>query len=142
MKKLLSLWAFAALLFASAGAYAQVDSSIEDVDYDELMGLIVEESAEFPGGESAMYKFIEEHLQYPEQALKEGIQGTVWVSFIIEKDGNVTNIKILKDIGGGCGEAAVAMVKQMPRWEPAKHKGKAVRMQFNMPIKFVLPTEE
>ena len=65
----------------------------------------------------------------------------MFVTFIIEADGSVSNIKVLRDIGGGCGAEAVRVVKLMPKWKPGKQHGKAVRTQFNLPIQFVLPKE-
>ena len=66
------------------------------------------------------------------------IQGTVYVSFVIEKDGSVSNIKVLRNIGGGCGEEAVRVVQAMPKWKPARQRGKRVRAQYTLPIKFNL----
>ena len=79
-----------------------------------------------------------ENIKYPESALKQGIQGTVYVSFIVEKDGSVSNVNILKGIGGECDEEALRVVKEMPRWTPGLYKGKPARVLFNMPIYFKL----
>ena len=79
-----------------------------------------------------------DNLSYPQEALDEGIQGTVYVSFIVEKDGSISHIKVLRDIGGGCGEEAMRVVALMPKWEPGTQRGKPVRVQFNMPVKFTL----
>lgn len=99
---------------------------------------VVEEFASFPGGQDEMYKFIAKNLQYPEKAEKKGIEGKVYVSFIVEADGSITNVKVLRDIGSGCGEAAVRVVKSMPKWNPAKQRGKYVRMQMTLPFAFML----
>jgi len=71
-------------------------------------------------------------------ARESGIQGTVYVTFVVERNGNVTDVKILRGIGGGCDEEALRVVQNMPKWEPGKQRGKPVRVQFNMPIKFTL----
>ena len=132
MKKLLFLSAF---LFAlSFGAFAQ-----EEVKVEEEVFVVVEEQAEFPGGLDSMYAYIVKNLKYPEAAKEKGIEGRVFVSFIIEKDGSISNILIKRAIGGGCEEAAVEMIKNMPKWKPGKQKGKPVRFQFTLPIKFELP---
>ena len=71
-------------------------------------------------------------------ARESGIEGTVFVTFVIERDGSVTDVKILRGIGGGCDEEALRVVRNMPKCEPGKQRGKPVRVQFNMPIKFTL----
>lgn len=109
---------------------------------DDEVFVVVEEQAEFPGGLDSMYAYIQKNLKYPEKAKAEGIEGRVFVSFIIEKDGSISNVKILRAIGGGCEEAVVEMIKNMPKWKPGKQRGKPVRFQFVLPIKFELPKDK
>jgi len=92
----------------------------------------------FPGGEAARMKFLQENINYPQMARESGIQGTVYVTFVVEPSGAVSDVRILRGIGGGCDEEAVRVVQSMPEWFPGKQLGKAVRVQFNMPIKFTL----
>jgi len=99
---------------------------------------IVEENAEFPGGESAMNKFLGENLNYPKMAIDAGIQGIVYVTFVVEPSGEITSIKILRGLGGGCDKAAMDAIKKMPKWSAGKQRGKAVRVQFNLPVRFRL----
>lgn len=99
---------------------------------------IVEEQPSFPGGEAALMEYLGKNISYPPMAKESGIQGTVFVTFVVEPNGSVTNVKILRGIGGGCDEEAVRVVKNMPAWKPGKQRGKPVRVQFNLPIKFVL----
>ena len=99
---------------------------------------VVEKMPEFPGGGYAYYKFLADSIQYPQLAIENKIQGTVYVQFVIEKDGSITNIKVLRGIGGGCNEEAVRVIKSMPNWIPGKQKGKPVRVLYNLPIKFNL----
>jgi len=99
---------------------------------------IVESMPSFPGGEKARNRFLAEHIKYPDNAVKYGIQGTCYVQFIIDSDGFVTEVKIIRGIGGGCDEEAVRVVKMMPQWNPGKQNGKTVRVLFNMPIYFGL----
>lgn len=101
--------------------------------------LIPEEDPEFPGGQAALEKYIQDHIVYPQEAIDPHIEGRVFLTFVIEKDGSVSNVKILRDIGGGCGQAAKDVVKTMPKWKPGRNKGEAVRSQFNLPITFQLP---
>ncbi len=99
---------------------------------------IVEDQPDFPGGDESRMKFLQENIKYPQIANESGIEGRVILTFVVEKNGNITDIKVLKDIGGGCGEEAVRVAKIMPKWKPGKQRGKAVRVQFNMPIMFQL----
>lgn len=112
------------------------------VSVDDEVFVVVEEQAEFPGGMEAMYAYIQKNLVYPEKAKAEGIEGRVFVTFTIEKDGSISNILIKRAIGGGCEEAAVEMIKNMPKWKPGKQRGKPVRFQFTLPIKFELPKDK
>lgn len=99
---------------------------------------VVEKMPEYPGGEQARALYMVNSIKYPDAARKSGLQGTVYVTFVIEKDGEVTNVKVLRGIGGGCDEEAVRVVKNMPKWKPGEQKGEPVRVQFNVPIKFAL----
>jgi TonB family protein len=99
---------------------------------------VVEESPQFPGGDEARVRFLQENIHYPDEAREASIQGTVYISFVIEIDGTINDIRVLRGIGGGCDEEAVRVIRNMPRWLPGKQRGKPVRVQFNMPIKFSL----
>jgi protein TonB len=92
----------------------------------------------FLGGEKAMYKYIAENIKYPEKAKKDGIEGRVFVSFIVEKDGSVSEVELLRGIGSGCDEAALDVIRNMPQWNPGKQHGQPVRVQYRMPVKFSL----
>jgi len=92
----------------------------------------------FSGGDAARMKFLAENLKYPQMAKEIGIQGKVYVTFVVEPDGSISNIEITRGIGGGCDEEALRVTKLMPNWISGKQRGKAVRVQFNMPIKFTL----
>ncbi|MBO5844575.1 MAG: energy transducer TonB [Bacteroidales bacterium] len=111
---------------------------VVEEEEEEFIFTVVEESAMFHGGQEELMKYISENLRYPQQAREEGTQGLVYVTFVVERDGSLTDIKILRDIGAGCGEEAVRIVKTMPKWIPAKQRGKEVRMQYNLPVKFTL----
>ena len=100
--------------------------------------VVVEEMPSFPGGDEARQKFLLENTKYPQMAKESGIQGTVYVTFVVDEKGKVADVRVLRGIGGGCDEEAMRVVKLMPSWNPGKQSGKAVRVQFNMPIKFTL----
>jgi protein TonB len=93
----------------------------------------------FPGGDQARFYFLRSNIRYPDAAVKSGIGGVVMVVFVIEPDGSLSNIEVSKGIGGGCDEEAVRVVKTMPRWEPGRRSGKAVRVLVRMPIVFKIP---
>lgn len=97
-----------------------------------------EEDPSFPGGMDSLYAWLERNIRYPKEAKDNNINGKVFVTFVVEPDGRITNIKLLRDIGGGCGAEAIRLVKAMPRWNPGKEKGNPARVQFNLPINFTL----
>lgn len=114
----------------------KTDSGEEEID--EVFVFVEENQPEFPGGDSALFMFICMNLSYPDQARDNGLEGMVWVRFVVKKDGTISNVKLLRDIGGGCGQAAVEMVKSMPRWKPATQSGKPVNCEFILPVNFQL----
>lgn len=99
---------------------------------------IVQEPAEFPGGMAGLYKYLGENIKYPSMAKEAGIQGRVFVNFVVNKDGSISDVKILRGIGGGCDEEAIRVVKKMPKWKPGKQQGKAVKQRYNLPVVFKL----
>jgi len=103
---------------------------------------MVEDMPAYVGGQEAMMSFLAGNIKYPEAAMKKDIQGKVYVTFVVEADGSVTNVKVLRGIGSGCDEEAVRVVKMMPKWNPGKQAGKAVRVQYNLPIRFALDKDE
>ncbi len=92
----------------------------------------------FPGGETALNQFLAGQLKYPAIARENGVQGMVVIGFIVEKNGRITDIKILRDIGGGCGQEASRLVKSMPNWTPGIKNGQPVRTRFTLPVRFKL----
>ncbi len=100
--------------------------------------MYVEQMPTFPGGQEAMYKFIYQELEYPAAAKESGIAGTVVVQFVVSKEGEIQNPKVVRGIGGGCNEEALRIVNSMPKWNPAMHNGRTVPVTFTLPIKFSL----
>ena len=116
----------------------QVKVEEEEEVAEEPIFTVVESEPEFPGGMEALYKYLAQNIKYPQLARENGITGKVYVTFVVEKDGSIANPRILRDIGGGCGAEAIRVVKSMPKWTPGKQRGKAVRVQFNLPVNFNL----
>lgn len=110
----------------------------EDEPDTTMIFAVVEIMPEFPGGGYAFYKFLADSIQYPQLAIENKIQGKVYVQFVVEEDGSITDIKVLRGIGGGCDEEALRIIKLMPNWIPGKQNGKPVRVLYNLPIKFNL----
>ncbi len=104
---------------------------------------VVETPPRFPGGEEGRMAFLQEHLRYPNEARLEGIQGTVFVQFVVLADGRIDDVKILRGIGGGCDEETLRVIREMPAWEPGRiSDGQPVHTRFNMPVRFTLKTDE
>ena len=99
---------------------------------------IVEEMPQFPGGDAKLLEYVATHIKYPQIARETGIQGRVFVGFVVEPDGSVSNVKILRGIGGGCDEEAMRVIKSLPKWKPGKQRGKAVRVSYQIPVLFKL----
>jgi len=121
------------------------DTTIEkeiNTTIEEEVFVIVEDMPEFPGGEQAMVDFIYDNLNYPTVAQKNGIEGLVVVSFIVNKDGSLSDIEVRRDIGGGCGQEAERVIRSMPSWEPGKQRGKPVKVSYNMPVHFDLDAKK
>lgn len=105
---------------------------------DSIFFVVVEKMPEFPG-EKSIQKWIHENVKYPEIALENGIQGKVYVKFIIEKDGTVTEPKVIKGVDTSLDKEAIRVIQSMPKWKPGKQRGKTVRVSFTIPINFSLP---
>jgi protein TonB len=117
---------------------AVIQEEEEEEVKEEQIFVFVEDQPGYPGGDAARIKYLQENIKYPEMAKESGIQGIVYVTFVVEKDGRITSVKVLRGIGGGCDEEAVRVIKKMPKWKPGKQRGRSVRVQFNMPVRFVL----
>ena len=113
-----------------------VEDNVEDIS--SKIFEIVEEYPSFNGGDAEYYKYLSENVKYPQIAKESNISGIVYVSFIIEKDGSISNVNLVKGIGGGCDEVAIETIKKMPKWNPGKQRTKAVRTKLVLPIKFSL----
>jgi TonB family protein len=122
-------------LLKMPGAFPELNK-FSNEPFDTIVFTVVEIMPSFPGGDDARIRFLENNIIYPQYAKEHGILGTVYVTFVVNKDGSVSDVYILRGIGGGCDEEAVRVVKQMPKWNPGYQSGKPVRVQFNMPVRF------
>lgn len=100
--------------------------------------MIVEEMPEFPGGIKAMYEFLGSEIRYPSIAKDAGIDGKVHIVFIVDKNGDISDLKVEKGIGAGCDKEALRVMKLMPKWKPGKQRGRAVNVQYRMAISYTL----
>jgi TonB family protein len=117
------------------GNKAPINTNLQDafIQYEQM--------PQFPGGDKAMIKFIKSNLKYPDIARKIGASGTVIINFVVESDGKISNIKVIRGIGSGCDEEAVRIFQLMPDWIPGKNYGKAVNVSYTVPVRFVKPIE-
>lgn len=116
-----------------------VSTSSKDVKTSKPEVLIVvEQMPEYPGGDAAMMKFLAENLKYPDMAKDNGVEGTVYIKFIVNSKGKISNAEVIKGIGSGCDEEALRVVKKMPQWNPGTQEGKPVDVYYTLPIKFKL----
>ncbi len=100
---------------------------------------VVKMVAKFKGGSKELYKFLAKNISYPKLAKEKKIQGRVYLEFVVEKDGSISDVEVLRGIGGGCDEEAIRVIKSMPKWKPAKNdKGEVVRSKYRLPLKFSL----
>jgi len=124
------------LLFGSLQALAQSSTTQSG---DEIRAF-AEVMPEFVGGQEALSQFISDNVRYPEKEQRKGISGVVYVKFVVEKDGSISNVEVERGVkkGKGYDAEAVRLVKSMPRWNPGIQKGNKIRVQFVLPIRFTL----
>jgi protein TonB len=138
MKKLF----FTTALFFSISTLFASNNLIDSVTHahntdDSIIICDKEVMPSFPGGVTALYKFIRDNLNYPEEAVKQKLEGKVYVKFYVDTDGSVKEPVVLKDgVGGGCAEEAIRIVNSMPKWNPGFQKGKPVKVYFTLPLSF------
>jgi TonB family protein len=113
-------------------------SSKPDKETNASVFTVVEEMPSFPGGEAERNKFLAQNIVYPPLAAENGIQGTVYVQFVVDIKGNIKDAKVLRGIGGGCDEEALRVVKMMPKWKPGRQNNKVVNVLYNMSVSFLL----
>ncbi len=127
MKKLFLIMLLA---FVSVNAYSQSDDADNDV-YN-----MVDQSAKFQDGYNSIIKFVQENIKFPAEAKENNVHGKLMLSVVVEKDGSLSNITVKKGLGYGLDEEIVRIIKMMPKWQPAQHKGKTVRQSQTIVIPF------
>lgn len=105
---------------------------------DDSTYLIVDEMPTYPGGQPAMMKFLSKNVKYPRYAVEKGISGTVYVKFDISADGSISNVQSVNKTVGVLEEEAIRVVNKMPKWNPGKEKGEAVRVKYTLPVSFTM----
>ena len=133
MKKLILMLLMAVCCLATVNAQKTVVSQQNQKVYDE-----VEQMPEYPGGMPAMFEFMMSNLKYPEDALKQKVEGKVMVSFVVETDGSVSDVKVARNGFPSLDAEAVRVVQAMPRWTPGKDRGRVVRVNYSLPVLFRL----
>ena len=115
--------------------YVENSSVVKEEIYDNFS---VQKPPTFPGGEKELLKFLAENIKYPSLARENNIQGNVALTFVVDKNGQVSDITVLRDIGGGCGKEALRVMNAMPKWSPGEANGHAVKVRFTLPVRFRL----
>lgn len=120
----------------------EYDYQPQEIEEEEIVEaeifIVVEEMPQFPGGDAKLYEYIQKNLKYPMMARESDIQGRVFVNFVVEPDGSISKVNVMRGIGGGCDEEAVRVIESMPKWKPGKQRGSAVRVSYTVPIIFKL----
>lgn len=133
MKKLILMTVMAVFCLTTAKAQKTIVSQKNQKVFE-----IVEQMPEYPGGMMAMMEFLQKNMKYPADAEKQKVQGKVMVSFIVETNGSISDVKVMKNVFPSLDAEAIRVVKAMPRWTPGKQKGKVVRVHFSLPITYRL----
>ncbi|MFM7216883.1 MAG: energy transducer TonB [Bacteroidota bacterium] len=107
-------------------------------DDDGKIFTVVEEMPTFPGGEEKLFEYLRKNIKFPPVARENGIQGRVFVTFVVDKDGKVKDARVLRGVGGGCDEEALRVIRNMPDWKSGKQNGRPVSVQYNLPVNFTL----
>ena len=130
------------VMFAQSDGINTTSNDTVVVD-DDYIFVEYETWPEFPGGERAMFQYIQENLKYPKQALKKQIQGRSICQFIVEKDGSISHIQVVRSSGNkSLDRAAIRVIKTMPKWTPGRLQGKIVRTTYALPVNFRIPNIE
>ena len=112
---------------------------IEEVVFEEPDNFtVVEYMPSFPGGDAELYKYLSKNIKYPKIAKQNGLEGKVFVQFVVNEDGSITDVQVMRDVGGGTGAEAVRVIKSMPKWTPGKQRGKPVKVRYTVPVNFKL----
>lgn len=133
----LSIFAFSLSASAQFGGETENSSGVAEESVENRPDVL----PQYPSGMKGLALFLSHNLKYPEKAMAEKVEGTVALEFIVEKDGWISNIKVLRSVSEECDAEAVRVVSYMPKWKPATVDGRPVRCRYVQPIKFVLPKD-
>ena len=111
---------------------------MEAAPVEEPIFTVVEQQPEFPGGTTEMYRYLAKNIKYPSAASRANVSGRVFMTFVVNTDGSIQDVQVMKGLGFGCDEEATRVVKSMPKWKPGRQSGRPVRVKFNLPINFQL----
>ena len=120
------------------GEMPEIFPEVGEVEGESDVYQIVEQMPEFPGGVAELFHYISKNIHYPQKAREKGIQGRVFIGFIVEKDGSISNVRNLRGVDSELDAEAIRVVKSMPKWKPGKHNGEFVRVSYQIPILFKL----
>lgn len=116
-----------------------VEEVKEEEEEEQVIFVVVETMPEFPGGQAALFKYLSENVKYPVIAQENGIQGRVICQFVVNKDGSIVDVEVVRSGGdASLDKEAVRVIKSMPKWNPGKQRGKAVRVKYTVPVNFKL----
>ncbi len=117
---------------------APVEAPVEEEE-EEVVFVVVESMPEFPGGQQALFKYLSENVKYPVIAQENGIQGRVICQFVVNKDGSIVDVEVVRSGGDpSLDKEAIRVIKSMPKWKPGKQRGKPVRVKYTVPVNFKL----
>ena len=133
MKKVLFMSLMAVLCLTTASAQKTVVSQKNEKVFD-----VAEQMPEYPGGMQALYEFLKENIKYPEDAKKQKVEGRVIATFVVETDGSISNVEVVKHAFPSLDAEAVSVIQAMPKWTPGKQSGKVVRVKYTVPVNFNL----
>lgn len=134
--KIIKSLAFVIMMFV--GLYQSLDVKAENMTGGDDVYIIVEEMPVFPGGDEALRNYITNNIRFPNELAEACIQGRVYVCFVIDTTGKVTNVRVARPLHPSLDAEAIRVVKNMPKWKPGRHKGKVVKVSYTIPINFAL----
>ena len=124
------------------GEMPEIFPEVGEVEGESDVYQIVEQMPKFPGGEAELFHYISKNIHYPQKAREKGIQGRVFIGFIVEKDGSISNVRNLRGVDSELDAEAIRVVESMPRWKPGMHRGEPVRVSYQIPIVFKLEDKQ
>ena len=124
------------------GEMPEIFPEVGEVEGELDVYQIVEQMPEFPGGAAELYHYISKNIRYPQEAKEKGIQGRVFIGFIVEKDGSISNVRNLRGVDSELDAEAIRVIQSLPKWKPGKHNGEFVRVSYQIPIVFKLEDKQ